>query len=156
MLDTPQPSQSFLLRGLRCLTDVQYWELVHDKISIFNLHRYAFATFFPVYFFAYPELGLYVPIHWYSLWFTGMSGVFNLLYRPLLVFYLFLNFYLHCGYVIRPIEAVLSPLYVMSSEWHNVILLVFIPLTVFSVLIMVGTPWERPCWVQLQTTNFRY
>eukprot|EP00039_Didymoeca_costata_P020245 m.340589 g.340589 ORF g.340589 m.340589 type:complete len:308 (-) comp19400_c0_seq1:35-958(-) len=64
---------------------------------------YAFATFFPVYFFAYPELGLYVPIHW-----------------PLLVFYLFLNFYLHCGYVIRPIEAVLSPLYVMSSEWHNV------------------------------------
>jgi len=43
--------------------------------------------------FAVPELGLYMPVHW-----------------PLLVFYLLLNHYLHCGYVIAPMERVLAPL----------------------------------------------
>lgn len=64
---------------------------------------YGLATFFPVVLFSYPELGLYLPVHW-----------------PLLLFYLLLNHYLHCGYVIEPLERVLAPFGVMTSAWHNV------------------------------------
>jgi sterol desaturase/sphingolipid hydroxylase (fatty acid hydroxylase superfamily) len=35
-------------------------------------------------------------------------------------FYGLLNHYLHCGYTIGKLEAVLSPVFVMSSKWHNV------------------------------------
>lgn len=64
---------------------------------------FGFFTFFPIYLFCFPWVGLYVPIHW-----------------PVLVFYTLLNHYLHCGYIIHCIENVLSPLYVMTSAWHNV------------------------------------
>lgn len=64
---------------------------------------YGFATFWPVYLFCLPSLGLYLPLHW-----------------PILVFYGLLNHYLHCGYVIKPLEKLMSPFYVMTSGWHNV------------------------------------
>ena len=64
---------------------------------------YSFATFWPVYLFCVPQLGLYAPLH-----------------TPFLFFYLFLNFYLHCGYVIDPVERIFAPLGIMTSAWHNV------------------------------------
>lgn len=64
---------------------------------------FGFATFWPVYLFVFPELGLYPPLHW-----------------PVLLFYLGLNHYLHCGYVVPAIEMILSPFFIMTSKWHNV------------------------------------
>ena len=62
---------------------------------------FGFATFLPVYAFCLPSLGLYLPLHW-----------------PILVFYVVLNMYLHCGYVIEPFEG-LGAIGVMTSGWHN-------------------------------------
>jgi lathosterol oxidase len=64
---------------------------------------FGFVTFVPIYLFACPSLGLYLPMHW-----------------PLLVFYIILNHYLHCGYVIPALERILAPMQIMTSAWHNV------------------------------------
>lgn len=63
---------------------------------------YGLATFWPLIIFATPSLPMYGPVN---------VGV--------VVFYLLLNHYLHCGYVIPALEAVLAPCYVMTSAWHN-------------------------------------
>lgn len=63
---------------------------------------YALATFGPLALFSYPQLALYLPLHW-----------------PILAFYMILNHYLHCGYTIHSIEKVFRPLYIMTSGWHN-------------------------------------
>eukprot|EP01065_Artemidia_motanka_P042915 TRINITY_DN5838_c0_g1_i1.p1 TRINITY_DN5838_c0_g1~~TRINITY_DN5838_c0_g1_i1.p1 ORF type:complete len:355 (+),score=108.38 TRINITY_DN5838_c0_g1_i1:54-1067(+) len=63
---------------------------------------FAFATFSPVLAYAVPGLGLWTPA---MLGFVG--------------FYLFINHYIHCGYVVDAIENVLAPCYFMTSAWHN-------------------------------------
>ena len=47
-------------------------------------------------------------------------GRYPAIHWPVLVFYFFLNHYLHCGFVVPAIEAVLAPCYIMTSKWHNV------------------------------------
>lgn len=49
-----------------------------------------------------PELPLFFPI-----------------YGTLVVFYLVLNHYLHCGFIISSLEHLLAKCYFMTSAWHN-------------------------------------
>lgn len=63
---------------------------------------YSLATFWPLALFAMPENPMYVPI-----------------YGTFVVFYLLLNHYLHCGYVLPCVENVLGPCFFMTSVWHN-------------------------------------
>jgi sterol desaturase/sphingolipid hydroxylase (fatty acid hydroxylase superfamily) len=124
--------------GILAADVYNYWKhrLFHTQ-ALWNFHRshhshhnpsalagyaispaFGLATFWPLVLFGMPELGLYGPIH-----------------GPILLFYLLLNHYLHCGYVLEPLEKVttatihtyyllifqiLAPLYIMSSRWHNV------------------------------------
>ena len=37
----------------------------------------------------------------------------------MILFYVVLNAYLHCGYVVWWVEAVLAPCGVLTSNWHN-------------------------------------
>jgi sterol desaturase/sphingolipid hydroxylase (fatty acid hydroxylase superfamily) len=72
-------------------------------VALQNKFNTGFSTFLPIYLFSFPAVGLYMPIHW-----------------PVLLFYFLLNHYLHCGYVLPLLEWILSPLMIMTSEWHNV------------------------------------
>lgn len=63
---------------------------------------FGLATFWPIALGAVPEVNYYTPMY------LGFVG-----------FYLLLNHYLHCGYVILWLEAPLAPLGIMTSAWHN-------------------------------------
>lgn len=63
---------------------------------------YGLTTFGPMYFFVLPIAGMYLPLH-----------------APPLVFFYFLNHYLHCGYTVDALERMLQPFYIISSAWHN-------------------------------------
>jgi len=124
--DTPLAPLMYMIKavaGLLIADAYNYWKhrFFHGKVlwafhKVHHSHHnpsamagyavspvFGFATFFPIYLFCFPALGLYLPLHW-----------------PILVFYGFLNHYLHCGYTIECVERVLSPLCIMTSRWHNV------------------------------------
>jgi sterol desaturase/sphingolipid hydroxylase (fatty acid hydroxylase superfamily) len=63
---------------------------------------FSLATFWPIGLGAVPTVAYYTPM-----------------YCTFVGFYLILNHYLHCGYVIWWLEAPLAPLGIMTSAWHN-------------------------------------
>ncbi len=63
---------------------------------------YSVATFWPLALTALPEAGFWAPV-----------------YVPYICFYFGLNHYLHCGYVLPWVEAVLGPWGIMTSAYHN-------------------------------------
>ena len=63
---------------------------------------YSLATFWPLLLTAWPAMRFWVPM-----------------YAPFLAFYLLLNHYLHCGYILEALEGPLAPLCIMTSAWHN-------------------------------------
>eukprot|EP01062_Namystynia_karyoxenos_P029067 TRINITY_DN21911_c0_g1_i2.p1 TRINITY_DN21911_c0_g1~~TRINITY_DN21911_c0_g1_i2.p1 ORF type:complete len:358 (+),score=141.52 TRINITY_DN21911_c0_g1_i2:86-1075(+) len=63
---------------------------------------FGFATFAPVYAYGVPGLGMWAPATY-----------------GFLLFYLFVNHYIHCGFVIDPVERLFAPCWVMTSAWHN-------------------------------------
>ena len=110
------------LLGVVVLDAWLYWKhrLLHTRL-LFPYHRAhhahrdptAFAgfavgpvesllTFWPIVLVAFPWATHYGPV-----------------YFTLIVAFVLLNFYLHCGVIARPLEALLPPLFVNTSVFHN-------------------------------------
>ena len=72
---------------------------------------YGLATFWPIALLALP---------WSTITIGGWPvGLHQQAWAGVVGFYMLLNHYLHCGYVIEWFEAPLAPLGIMTSKWHN-------------------------------------
>lgn len=108
-----------------CWTYMKHWSLHRNKKYLYQFHKQHHAFSNPTSFASFAISPLeafwtFCPI----ILFSKSLPVFGELYLPLqlslIVFFVILNIYLHCGYTIHLVEAVLPYIYLNTSAHHNV------------------------------------